>query len=69
MLKNIKSDIQNQITFGVLALNRILERKALDDALAQDTLSEAHETLNTAVRPEHAGHSHHFHHSAIHVCR
>ena len=53
MLKNIKSDIQNQITFGVLALNRILERKALDDALAQDTLSEAHETLNTAVRPEH----------------
>lgn len=53
MLKNIKPDIQNQITFGVLALNRILERKALDDALAQDTLSEAHETLNTAVRPEH----------------
>ena len=49
MLKNIKSDIQNQITFGVLALNRILERKALDDALAQDTLSEAHETLNTAI--------------------
>ena len=53
MLKNIKSDIQNQITFGVLALNRILERKALDDALAQDALSKAHETLNTAVRPEH----------------
>lgn len=53
MLKNIKSDIQNQITFGVLALNRMLERKALDDALAQDTLSEVHETLNTAVRPEH----------------
>ena len=53
MLKNIKPDIQNQITFGVLALNRMLERKALDDALAQDTLSEAHETLNTAVRPEH----------------
>ena len=53
MLKNIESDIQNQITFGVLALNRMLERKALDDALAQDTLSEAHETLNTAVRPEH----------------
>lgn len=53
MLKNIKPDIQNQITFGVLALNRILERKALDDALAQDTLSEAHETLNTAVRPDH----------------
>lgn len=53
MLKNIESDIQNQITFGVLALNRILERKALDDALAQDALSEAHETLNTAVRPEH----------------
>lgn len=53
MLKNIETDIQNQITFGVLALNRILERKALDDALAQDALSEAHETLNTAVRPEH----------------
>ena len=53
MLKNIESDIQNQITFGVLALNRMLERKALEDALAQDTLSEAHETLNTAVRPEH----------------
>ncbi len=53
MLKNIKSDIQNQITFGVLALNRMLERKALDDALAQDALSEAHETLNAAVRPEH----------------
>lgn len=53
MLKNIKSDIQNQITFGVLALNRMFERKTLDDALAQDALSEAHETLNTAVRPEH----------------
>lgn len=53
MLKNIKPDIQNQITFGVLALNRMLERKALDDALAQDALSEAHETLNAAVRPEH----------------
>ena len=53
MLKNIKSDIQNQITFGVLALNRMVERKALDDALAQDALSEAHETLNTAVRSEH----------------
>lgn len=53
MLKNIESDIQNQITFGVLALNRMLERKALDDALAQDALSEAHEALNTAVRPEH----------------
>ena len=53
MLKNIESDIQNQISFGVLALNRMLERKALDDALSQDTLSEAHETLNTAVRPEH----------------
>lgn len=53
MLKNIEPDIQNQITFGVLALNRMLERKALDDALAQDTLSEVHETLNTAVRPEH----------------
>ena len=53
MLKNIKSDIQSQITFGVLALNRMVERKALDDALAQDTLSEVHETLNTALRPEH----------------
>lgn len=52
MLKNIKSDIQNQITFGVLALNRMVERKVLDDAVAQDALSEAHETLNTAVRPE-----------------
>ena len=53
MLKKIDPEIQNKITFGVLALNRMLERKALDDALAQDTLSEAHETLNTAVRPEH----------------
>lgn len=53
MLKNIEPEIQNQITFGVLALNRMLERKALDNALAQDALSEAHETLNTAVRPEH----------------
>ncbi len=53
MLKNIEPYTQNQITFGVLALNRMFERKALDDALAQDTLSEAHETLNTAVRPEH----------------
>lgn len=53
MLKNIEPDIQNQITFGVLALNRMLERKVLDDALAQDALSEAHETLNTAVLPEH----------------
>lgn len=53
MLKKIDPEIQNKITFGVLALNRILERKALDDALAQDTLSEAHETLNTAVHPEH----------------
>lgn len=53
MLKNIEPYTQNQITFGVLALNRMLERKALEDALAQDALSEAHETLNTAVRPEH----------------
>ena len=53
MLKNIEPYTQNQITFGVLALNRMFERKALDDALAQDALSEAHETLNTAVRPEH----------------
>ena len=53
MLKKINPEIQNQITFGVLALNRMLERKALDDALAQDALSEAHETLNAAVRPEH----------------
>lgn len=53
MLKNIESNIQSQITFGVLALNRMVERKALDDALAQDTLSEVHETLNTALRPEH----------------
>ena len=42
MLKNIKSNIQNKITFGVLALNRMVERKALDDALAQDSLYEAH---------------------------
>lgn len=53
MLKNIDPYIQNQITFGVLTLNRMFERKTLDDALAQDALSEAHETLNTAVRPEH----------------
>lgn len=53
MLKNIEPYTQNQITFGVLALNRMFEREALDDALAQDALSEAHETLNTAVRPEH----------------
>lgn len=53
MLKNIKPYTQNQITFGVLALNRMFERKTLDDALAQGALSEAHETLNTAVRPEH----------------
>lgn len=53
MLKKIDPEIQNKITFGVLALNRMFEREVLDDALAQDTLSEAHETLNTAVRPEH----------------
>lgn len=53
MLKNINPVIQNQITFGVLTLNRMFERKTLDDALAQDALSKAHETLNTAVRPEH----------------
>lgn len=53
MLKNINPVIQNQITFGVLTLNRMFERKTLDDALAQDALSEAHETLNTAVLPEH----------------
>ena len=53
MLKNIEPVIQNQITFGVLTLNRMFEREVLDDALAQDALSEAHETLNTAVRPEH----------------
>lgn len=53
MLKKIDPEIQNKITFGVLALNRMFERKALDDALAQDTLSEAYETLNTAALPEH----------------
>lgn len=53
MLKNIEPYTQNQITFGVLALNRMFERKALDHALAQETLSEAHETLNTAAHPEH----------------
>lgn len=49
MLKKIDPEIQNKITFGVLALNRMLERKALDDALAQDTLSEAHETLGSVT--------------------
>ena len=53
MLKKIDPEIQNKITFGVLALNRMFEREVLDDALAQDALSEAHETLNAAVRPEH----------------
>lgn len=53
MLKNIEPYTQNQITFGVLALNRMFERKALDDALAQDTLSEAYETLNNVALPEH----------------
>lgn len=53
MLKKIESDIQNQITFGVLTLNRMFEREVLDDALAQATLSEAYETLNTAALPEH----------------
>ena len=53
MLKNIEPYTQNQITFGVLALNRMVERKALDDALAQDALSEAYETLNNVALPEH----------------
>ena len=53
MLKKIDPEIQNKITFGVLALNRMFEREVLDDALAQAALSEAHETLNAAVRPEH----------------
>lgn len=53
MLKNIEPYTQNQITFGVLALNRMVERKALDDALAQDALSEAYETLDDAALPEH----------------
>ncbi len=53
MLKIIEPYIQNQITFGVLTLNRMFERETLNDALAQDALTEAHETLNTAVLPEH----------------
>lgn len=53
MLKKIDPEIQNKITFGVLALNRMFEREVLDDALAQAALSEAYETLNTAALPEH----------------
>lgn len=53
MLKIIEPYIQSQLTFGVLTLNRMFDLETLNDALAQDALSEAHETLNTAVRPEH----------------
>lgn len=53
MLKNIEPYTQNQITFGALALNRMFERKALDDALAQAELSDVYKILDCAVRPEH----------------
>ena len=53
MMKKIEPEIQNNITFGVLALNRMFERETLNDAFAQATLSEAYETLNTKALPEH----------------
>lgn len=53
MFKNIDPVIQSQITFGVLALDRMFERKTLDDALAQAALSDAYKILDCAVRPEH----------------
>lgn len=53
MLKNIEPYTQNQITFGVLTLNRMFDRETLNDALAQDALSETYETLDDAALPEH----------------